>query len=57
MVGRGALPFRGEAGVLLKAQQVVLLAKSRLTLVNAPLIAVGMLIAVAVGTFRLRNNP
>jgi hypothetical protein len=29
----------------------------RLTLLNAPLIAVGMLIAVAVGTLRLRNNP
>jgi hypothetical protein len=41
----------------LAKSQLTILAKIRLTLLNAPLIAVGMLIAVAVGTFRLRNNP
>jgi hypothetical protein len=51
---------RGEPAVL-RAQQMILaktrFAKIRLTrhLVNAPLIAVGTLIAI--GTFRLRNNP
>jgi hypothetical protein len=40
---------------LAKSQLAIL--ANRLTLLNAPLIAVGMVIAVAVGTFRLRNNP
>src|SRR5262245_45188022 len=40
---------------LAKSQLAIL--ANRLRLLNAPLIAVGMLIAVAIGTFRLRNNP
>src|SRR5437773_11738781 len=40
-------------------EQTIHLAKNRPTrlLLNAPLIAVGTLIAVVLGTFRLRNNP
>jgi hypothetical protein len=41
----------------LAKSQLTVLAKIRLILVNAPMIAVGTLIAVAVGMFRPRNNP
>ena len=51
LLGRGFLQ-----GSVLRAQQTIQLAKIRLTRhLNAPLIAVGTLIAV--GMFRLRNNP
>ncbi len=59
MVGRASLlPSRGE--VRAAFQQTIHLAKSQLTVLaktlrNAPLIAAGTLIAI--GTFRLRNNP
>jgi hypothetical protein len=64
LVGRASLPAsRGEARAVsqqmihLAKSQLTVLAKIRLILVNAPMIAVGTLIAVAVGMFRPRNNP